>query len=254
MSDATAPGPVRSISFTSGMHRISARFHPAAQPARGAAIVAHPHPAHGGNMEHPVVVTTAERAARVGLGALRFDFRGVGHSEGNRRDFEGHLDDWRQAVREVRARIPDGVLIGGGFSYGARQLAWLLHPQRSARPALDGVLLLAPATRVPTTRRDFGNLLLGRPLSEATLDAHVLENLRSLSGPIEVIVGDEDVVAPHAELAENLPAHAHMQVLPGLNHFFHHGTGAGNGGTTAEHGKGCRGGRPGRHHEGGQGD
>lgn len=218
---------MRSISFTSGMHRISARFHPGAQPARGAAIVAHPHPAHGGDMEHPVVVTAAERAARIGLGALRFDFRGVGHSEGNRRDFEGHLDDWRQAVREVRIRIPDGMLLGAGFSYGARSLAWLLHPKRAGRPEVDAVLLLAPATRVPTTRRDFGNLLLGRPLSEASLDEHVLDNLRSLSCPVEVLVGDGDVVAPHEELAANLPAHAHLQVLPGLNHFFSRKTGAG---------------------------
>ncbi len=209
------------------MHRISARFHPASEPSRGAAIVAHPHPAHGGNMEHPVVVTAAERAARVGLGALRFDFRGVGESEGNTRDFEGHLDDWRQAVREVRIRIPEGLLLGAGFSYGARSLAWVLYPERAARPAVDRVLLLAPATRVPTTRRDFGNLLLGRPLSEASLDEHVLENLRSLPCPVEVIVGQQDVVAPHEELAANLPPHANLQVLPGLNHFFSRSTGAG---------------------------
>ncbi len=227
VSDDAAARPVREISFTSGMHRISARFHPAADPARGAAIVAHPHPAHGGNMDHPVVVTAAARAARVGLGALRFDFRGVGHSEGNKRDFEGHLDDWRQAVREVRVRIPEGMLLGAGFSYGARSLAWLLHPKASQRPAVDGVLLLAPATRVPTSRRDFGNLLLGRPLSDASLDEHVLENLRSLTGPVEVLVGDGDVVAPHAELAANLPPQANLQVLPGLNHFFSRHTGAG---------------------------
>ena len=227
MTGSGPPAPVRDISFTSGMHRISARFHPAAPPARGAAIVAHPHPAHGGDMEHPVVVTAAERTARIGLGTLRFDFRGVGHSEGNRRDFEGHLDDWRQAVREVRLRIPDGPLLGAGFSYGARSLAWLLHPKRPMRPRLDALLLLGPATRVPTSRRDFGNLLLGRPLSEATLDEHVLENLRSLTGPVEVIVGDRDVVAPHEELAANLPEHAVLQVLPGLNHFFSRTTGAG---------------------------
>ena len=224
--ESAAP-PVRPISFTSGMHRISARFHPALPPERGAAIVAHPHPAHGGAMDHPVVVTSAERAARAGLGALRFDFRGVGQSEGNNRDFEGHLDDWRQAVREVRVRIPAGFLLGAGFSYGARTLAWLLHPGRPLRPDVDGVLLLAPATRVPTSRRDFGNLLLGRPLSEASLDEHVLENLRSLTVPSEVIVGEGDVVAPHEELAANLPAHARLQVLPGLNHFFSHSTGAG---------------------------
>lgn len=178
-------------------------------------------------MTHPVVICVAERAASAGLTALRFDFAGVGQSEGDRADFEGHLRDWRMAATDLRRRVPTGPLVGAGFSYGARSLAWLLHRDPERAPQVEGVLLLAPATRVPTTRRDFGNLLLGRDLSEATLDEHVLENLRSLTCPMEVIVGDRDVVAPHEELAANLPAHADLQVLSGLSHFFSRNKGAG---------------------------
>ena len=216
---------MREVSFISGIHRIDARWHAAPEP-RGAAVVAHPHPAHGGAMEHPVVVAAAECCVAHGLSTLRFDFRGVGQSEGDRADFEGHLEDWRMAVADARRRVPEGPMLGAGFSYGARSLAWLLH--RGPRPpVVSAVLLLAPATRVPTTRRDFGNLLLGRPLTEATLDPHVLENLRSLRVPTEVIVGARDVVAPAEELRENLPAQARLTVLDGLNHFFSVRTGAG---------------------------
>jgi len=218
---------MREVSFVSGIHRIEARLHEADGAVRGAVVVAHPHPAHGGNMDHGVVVATAERAAALGLTALRFDFRGVGQSEGDRQDFEGHLDDWRMAVRDLRRRVPTGPILGAGFSYGARSLAWLLHRGGERRPVLDGVLLLAPATRVPTTRRDFGNLLLGRPLSEANLDPDVLENLKSMELPAEVLVGERDVVAPPEELAANLPPHATLQVLAGLNHFFSAKQGAG---------------------------
>ncbi len=178
-------------------------------------------------MDHPVVVTAAARAAHAGLTALRFDFRGVGQSEGRRDDAEGHLEDWRAAARDLRRRVPSGPLLGAGFSYGARALARLLHGRVEPAPALAGVLLLAPATRVPRTPRDFGNLLLGRPLTEAALDEDVLRHLRELQGPAEVIVGANDVVAPHEELAANLPAHARLQVLPDLNHFFSRHRGAG---------------------------
>ncbi|MDA1194629.1 MAG: alpha/beta hydrolase [Planctomycetota bacterium] len=218
---------MREVSFISGIHRIDARWYEPSGPARGTLVVAHPHPAHGGNMDHPVVTATCERATAHGLAALRFDFRGVGLSEGDRTDFEGHLDDWRMALADATRRSGSGPIYGAGFSYGSRSLAWLLHRAPGPRPELAGLLLLAPATRVPTSRRDFGNLLLGRTLSEAALDGHVLENLRSITLPCEVLVGANDVVAPPAELAANLPAHANLQVLPDLNHFFSRSTGAG---------------------------
>lgn len=218
---------MREVSFVSGIHRIDARLHPAEGEARGAIAVAHPHPLHGGNMDHSVIRATCDRAVAHGLTALRFDFRGVGRSEGDRTDFPGHLVDWRKALLDLRQRIPTGPLFGAGFSYGARSLAWLLHRDEGRRPEVDGVLLLAPATRVPTTRRDFGNLLLGRPISDAVVDPDVLENMRELPMPTEVLVGDRDVVAPPDELAANLPDHATLQVLDGLNHFFSVKTGAG---------------------------
>lgn len=216
-----------SAGFTSGIHAIDARQHEARGPVRGGIVVAHPHPLHGGHMDHPVVVAACERAARLGLTALRFDFRGVRASEGSTGDFLGHLDDWRAALAALRARVPDGPLLGAGFSYGARSLAALLRPDRLRPVDVAAALLIAPATRVPRTKRDFGNLLLGRPLGEATLDAEALANLRAIAIPTRVVVGSADVVAPHEELRRHLAPRAELVVLEGLGHFFSRRAGAG---------------------------
>jgi alpha/beta superfamily hydrolase len=215
---------VSALSLSSGVYALDARVHTPTAPVRGALVVAHPHPAHGGHMDHPVVVTAAQRAAALGLTAVRFDFRGVRASEGSVTDFLGHLDDWRAAAAWAAIQAAGGPVLGAGFSYGARSVAALLRPDRRERPDLAGLLLLAPATRVPRTKRDFGNLLLGRPISDAARDGEVLQNLRALSVPVEVLVGADDVVAPPDELAAHLPPHAH---LPDLNHFFSRDQGAG---------------------------
>lgn len=226
MSTQPAQPRARAASFVSGIHRIDARLHELDGRARGGIVVAHPHPAHGGDMDHPVVVTAAERAAARGLLALRFDFRGVRRSEGDPADRAGHLDDWRAALKDLRRRVPAGPLFGAGFSYGARTLTAVLRKDEVPDvPA--GLLLLAPATRVPQTRRDFGHLLLGRPLNEARVDPVALRNLRSLTIPTEVLVGSADVVAPHEELQANLSPTGRLTVLPGLSHFFSRSRGAG---------------------------
>jgi len=218
----------REVSFVSGVLRIDARLHEPEGDVRGGFVVAHPHPAHRGDMDHPVVIAAAERAAAHGLLALRFDFAGVRGSEGDVNDFDAHLENWRQALADIDRRTGGLPHWAGGFSYGARSLAWLLNPDVERRPALRGALLLAPATRVPRSKRDFGNLLLGRPITDAARDEEVLANLRGLPVPARVIVGEFDVVAPPDELRENLPTGVHLEVLPRLNHFFSERRGAGS--------------------------
>jgi alpha/beta superfamily hydrolase len=181
-------------------------------------------------MDHPVVVAACERAAAAGLLALRWDVGGVRGSEGDRGDDASHRDDLRAAAREARARVPRGPLLGGGFSYGGRLFAAVMDPEEPDRPAFTGGLLLAPATHVPSSARDFGNLLLGRVLVDAGLDARAVSRLSRLPVPTRVIVGELDVVAPPEELRALLPPTATLEVLPGLNHFFSRAQGAG---TTA---------------------
>jgi len=218
---------IADVRLASGGHTLDARLHAPDGEARGAAVVAHPHPAHGGHMDHPVVVIAAERAARAGLWALRFDFRGVRRSEGDAGDHDGHLEDVCRACALVSERAPGLRLFGAGFSYGARQLARAVSLPAEERPPVAGLLLLAPAVKVPRTNRDFGNLLLGRPLRDAPLDAPAMDALGRIPVRTRVLVGDHDVVAPVDDLAEALAPTAALTVLSGLSHFFSRDPGAG---------------------------
>ncbi len=188
-------------------------------------------------MDHSVVRAIAERAAAAGLVALRFDVSGVRDSEGDVHDWESHLRDLDVASASATesasksasastSSIHSGLpRFGAGFSYGAR--LWMERMLRPSPPPVVGLLLLAPATRVPKTSRDFGDLLLGRPIRDAVLDERVLERLRSVPVPSRVIVGENDNVAPPNELRAHASPTVSIDVLAGLNHFFSRSVGAG---------------------------
>jgi alpha/beta superfamily hydrolase len=217
-------GDVEPLALTSVTFRLDARVHVPAGTPIGSVAVGHPHPAHGGNMDHSVVVALAERAAAAGLVAVRFDLRGVRESEGDVRDAAGHVFDLMAASSAAERRAPGLPRFGAGFSYGAR-----LWASASAQALLlvDGLLLLAPATRVLRSSRDFGDLLLGRPVRHAAVDSAALATLASVPVPSRILVGSLDVVAPPDELAAHASRHATVKVLDGLNHFFARGTGPG---------------------------
>ncbi len=86
----------------------------------GAAVVAHPHPMHGGTMHTKVVHRTARFLSdRFSLAALRFNFRGVGTSEGAYDGGRGETDDLVAAGNWVRRRRPLGPYVLAGFSFGS---------------------------------------------------------------------------------------------------------------------------------------
>ncbi len=88
-------------------------------PPRAAALVCHPHPLHGGTM-HTHAVFRAMRALRDrGRAVLRFNFRGVGRSQGAYDEGRGERDDARAALAELRRRYPGLPLTCGGFSFGS---------------------------------------------------------------------------------------------------------------------------------------
>jgi len=87
----------------------------ASQPL-GTAVIAHPHPLFGGTMDNKVVQTVARAFVQAGWCALRFNFRGVGNSQGAYDEGRGELEDML-AVVEARAAI--GPLALAGFSFGA---------------------------------------------------------------------------------------------------------------------------------------
>ncbi|MDW8480231.1 MAG: alpha/beta fold hydrolase [Xanthomonadales bacterium] len=91
----------------------------AATARRGVALICHPHPLHGGSM-HNKVVTMLERSLReCGLATVRFNFRGVGRSEGSFDEGRGETQDAIAVAEWLRRRRPEDQLWLGGFSFGA---------------------------------------------------------------------------------------------------------------------------------------
>ncbi len=85
-----------------------------------AALVCHPHPLYGGTMHNKVVYRLARGVRRAGAVALRFNFRGVGLSEGTHGNFAGEIEDARAALTWLRERYPELPFALSGFSFGSR--------------------------------------------------------------------------------------------------------------------------------------
>lgn len=106
----------------------------------GCAVVCHPHPVHGGTMQNKVAHTLARGFLGLGFAALRFNFRGVGQSDGAFDDGKGELEDALAAVSWARKEYPDVPLWIAGFSFGA---AMAIRAAVATEP--DGLISIAPA-------------------------------------------------------------------------------------------------------------
>jgi alpha/beta superfamily hydrolase len=87
---------------------------------REACLVCHPHPLHGGTMHNKVVYRTARALRRSGSVVLRFNFRGVGLSQGSHDHGAGELEDARLVLQWLRSRYPSLPYATAGFSFGSR--------------------------------------------------------------------------------------------------------------------------------------
>lgn len=174
----------------------------AAQPnaalsaARGVAIVAHPHPLFAGTMNNKVVQTLARALAQSGWDTYRFNFRGVGASEGEHDHGIGEAQDMLRIIEQV---APTGALALAGFSFGTfvtGQVVQALHPHRDIHSLIYAG---TAASRFAV------------PAIPAALHARTL-----------VVHGEVDETVPLAPVmdwarAQDLP----LTVLPGCEHFFH---------------------------------
>ena len=109
-------------------------------------LVCHPHPLHGGTMDNKVVYTLARSLSGLGIATLRFNFRGVGASEGSYDDGRGETNDALAAADVLRARWADADLVVAGFSFGAAvavRIALALEP-------VALVTVAPPVERLPT--------------------------------------------------------------------------------------------------------
>jgi len=120
--DATALSRERRVVFRGPEGRMEGMWRPprAGVEPRGAAVIAHPHPAFGGTMHNKVVFHTARVLNHdLDVATLRFNFRGVGSSAGVYDEGRGEREDLLAAWSEARARVPGGPLLAAGFSFGA---------------------------------------------------------------------------------------------------------------------------------------
>jgi alpha/beta superfamily hydrolase len=169
-----------------------------AAPARGVAVVCHPHPQHGGTMDNKVVQTLARAFTQLGYVAVRFNFRGVGASLGAWSKGVGEVDD---ALAVVAAFGGHGqALVLAGFSFGAYVAA-----NAAARLAAPGAEAPARVERL---------VLVGAAASRFDMAAVAADTL--------VIHGEADDVVPLAAVFDwARPQGLPVTVIPGAGHFFH---------------------------------
>ncbi len=132
------------------------------------AVVCHPHPLFGGTMHNKVVYRMARGLRRAGVAVLRFNFRGVGRSQGEHGNLVGETEDARAAAEWLRARYPALPLGLAGFSFGARVITRLGCETGEARwllaaglPTVQGPaehlrFCATPKTFIQSTRDQYG--------------------------------------------------------------------------------------------------
>jgi alpha/beta superfamily hydrolase len=174
--------------------RIDAAIDAPEAAARGVAVLCHPHPLHGGTMDNKVIQTLARAFVLLGYRAVRFNFRGVGRSQGLWADGIGEVDDALAVVAACRdAALP---LALGGFSFGGHVAARAAERLAAAGTPAQGLVLVAPATST-------------FPLPAVPPDTLVIH-------------GEADDVVPlQATLDWARPQGLAVVVLPGVGHFFH---------------------------------
>ncbi|MDP2418860.1 MAG: alpha/beta hydrolase [Hydrogenophaga sp.] len=164
--------------------------------SRGVAVIAHPHPLHAGTMSNKVVQTLARACVQADWVAVRFNFRGVGRSEGLYDEGRGELDD---LLAVIAAQAPDGPLCLAGFSFGA-------------------FVTSHAAARVHATR-DLQRLVL---VGTAASRFAVADVAAELHGRTLVIHGEQDDTVPLAAVLDwARPQVLPVLVVPGGGHFFH---------------------------------
>jgi alpha/beta superfamily hydrolase len=159
------------------------------------AVICHPHPLYGGSLVNKVVHTLARSFQELGAATIRFNFRGVGASEGAYDHGEGETDDALAAVAYGRQRWPGAALWLAGFSFGG---AVAIRAESRARP--ERLIAVAPGV----TLLDVGSV--------------------SPACPWLIVQGEaDDVIEPRCVLdwAAKLAPRPEVSVLSGAGHFFH---------------------------------
>ncbi|HIJ43341.1 MAG: alpha/beta hydrolase [Rhodospirillales bacterium] len=131
--------------------RLEGSYHHSKRPSAPIALMLHPHPQHGGTMNNKVVYALYQTFVRRNFSVLRFNFRGVGRSQGRFDNGQGELSDAAAALDWMQAHNPNATSCWiGGFSFGA----WISMQLMMRRPEISGFISVAP----PASLYDFSFL------------------------------------------------------------------------------------------------
>lgn len=181
--------------------RLEGRYFPAKVPNSPIALLLHPHPQHGGTMNNKVIYQLYQMFVRRGFATLRFNFRGVGRSQGSFDRGEGELSDAASALDWLQSQNQDAPMCWvAGFSFGA----WIGMQLLMRRPEITGFVSVSP----PANMYDFSFLA---PCPASGLITH---------GDQDDIVPQDSVTDLIAKLAKQKDVIIDFQVLKGATHFY----------------------------------
>jgi uncharacterized protein len=189
------------VVFTGPAGRIEGRYQPAKQKGAPIAIILHPHPQFGGTMNNQIVYNLYYDFVNRGFSVLRFNFRGVGRSQGAFDHGQGELSDAAAALDWAQAVNPDARACWiAGVSFGA----WIGMQLLMRRPEVEGFISIAAMAN----RYDFSFLA---PCPSSGLFVHGSEDrvapVKDVVSVIEKVKTQKGVKLEHA-------------VVEGANHFF----------------------------------
>jgi hypothetical protein len=181
--------------------RLEGRYSPAKSDRAPVAVLLHPHPQYGGTMHNKVVFTLNQSFLQAGFATLRFNFRGVGRSQGSFARGEGELTDAASALDWIQTYNANASACWiAGFSFGA----WIGMQLLMRRPEIDRFIAVAP----PANVYDFGFLA---PCPSSGL---------ILQGDKDEIVTEESVQKLTEKLGRQKDIVIDYRVIKGANHFF----------------------------------
>jgi alpha/beta superfamily hydrolase len=189
------------VIFAGPSGRLEGRFQPAKQKNGPIAIILHPHPQFGGTMNNQIIYQLFYMFTKRGFAVLRFNFRGVGRSQGEFDHGSGELSDAAAALDWVQSVHPDARSCWvAGFSFGA----WIGMQLLMRRPEIEGFISIAP----PANLHDFSFLA---PCPSSGLIIH---------GDQDKVVPAKDVQGLVDKLKLQKGIKIDQQILRGANHFF----------------------------------
>lgn len=192
---------VKEVVFNGPEGRIEAKYHQSEEKNAPIALILHPHPLHGGTMNNKVVYNSFYTFAANKFSVLRFNFRGVGKSDGKFDSGVGELMDAAAALDWLQIQNPDasGCWLAG-FSFGA----WISLQLLMRRPEISGFIAISP----PAKSYDF-NFLSPCPSQGLIIQGTKDEN-----------VPEEAVYNLYEKLDKQRNSQIEYHPVSGANHFF----------------------------------